>query len=76
MAVGSIWFEKDPMFDRARGISPPRARRPRLAHWMIGPDGCGGLALLILLDQISRNLFRGSAAGFAADAKARAIARA
>ncbi len=30
---------------------------------------------MILLDQISRNLFRGSAEAFAADAKARAIAR-
>jgi uncharacterized protein (DUF924 family) len=31
--------------------------------------------LVTLLDQISRNLFRGSAEAFAADAKARAIAR-
>jgi len=36
----------------------------------------GALALLILLDQFPRNVFRGSAEAFASDAHARAIARA
>ena len=36
----------------------------------------GSLALLILLDQFPRNLYRGSAHAFATDPKARAIARA
>jgi uncharacterized protein (DUF924 family) len=34
----------------------------------------GALALLILLDQFPRNLFRGTARAYAADAKARAVA--
>lgn len=36
----------------------------------------GALALLILLDQFPRNLFRGSAHSYATDGKARAVARA
>ena len=35
----------------------------------------GSLALIILLDQIPRNLFRGSAHAFATDPKARFVAR-
>jgi len=35
----------------------------------------GSLALLVLLDQFPRNMFRGSARAFATDAKARSVAR-
>jgi uncharacterized protein (DUF924 family) len=35
----------------------------------------GSLALLVLLDQFPRNMFRGSARAFATDAKARAVAK-
>jgi len=48
--------------------------------YLFGANGTGidhkGQALLILLDQVSRNLYRSTAEAFAADAKARAVARA
>lgn len=71
------WFTKDPAFDAAIAarfgdwIGPAGAGR--LAHWTATPSGT--LALLILLDQFPRNLFRGKAAAFAQDEHARRIAR-
>ena len=44
----------------------------RLARWEATPEG--KLALLIVLDQFPRNMFRGSARTFAADLLARALA--
>lgn len=71
------WFEKNPAFD-AQCASFTDALRDAKAglcdHWAATP--LGALALLVLLDQLSRNLHRGSAEAFAADAKARAVARA
>ncbi len=49
------------------------AREGGLLDWLDGPDGA--LAYLILTDQFPRNLYRGSALSFAADARARAAAR-
>jgi uncharacterized protein (DUF924 family) len=71
-----LWFEKDAAFDeeiRAR-FAPlvHEAQLGRLDDWRASPDGT--LALLILLDQFSRNLFRGSAKAFLGDARAREIA--
>lgn len=43
-----------------------------LEHWVDGPAGT--LAYLIVADQFSRNMHRGSAAAFANDARARAAA--
>jgi uncharacterized protein (DUF924 family) len=71
------WFEKDPAFDMACAefaAARDLAKAGGLDDWADTPHG--GLALLILLDQLSRNLHRGSAEAFAADAKARATARA
>jgi len=70
------WFEYDTTFDAACArLADARdiAKTGALDDWADTPHG--GLALLILLDQLSRNLHRGSAEAFAADAKARAIAR-
>ncbi len=70
------WFEKDAAFDTAcADFSAARdlAKTGALDAW--AETAKGGLALLILLDQFSRNLHRGSAEAFAADAKARSIAR-
>jgi uncharacterized protein (DUF924 family) len=70
------WFETDDVFDgeiRAR-FAPTyeAAARGALDHW---PESTHGtLALLILLDQFPRNLFRGEARAYATDAQARAIA--
>ncbi|MGG5807808.1 DUF924 family protein [Falsiroseomonas sp. CW058] len=71
------WFEKDAAFDAAcRDAFGPLVRPARdgaLDGWAGTP--AGALALLLLLDQAPRNLFRGTAEAFAADAHARAVAR-
>ena len=43
-------------------------------HWGETPEGA--LGLVILLDQVSRNIHRGSPLAFAADAKALRLAKA
>lgn len=50
-----------------------QASRNGLAHWRNSPEGA--LALLLLLDQIPRNIFRGSAHAYATDPMARSVAR-
>jgi uncharacterized protein (DUF924 family) len=70
------WFEKNPAFDAecARFTGWIRdARTGRYDAWAATPKG--GLALIILMDQLSRNVFRGLAEAFAADPHARGIAR-
>ena len=71
------WFVKDPAFDRAirdRFLAwHEAAAAGQLAHWADGARSC--LALVILLDQFPRNMFRGEARAFATDALARAAAR-
>lgn len=67
------WFDGDNAFDaecdaRFLGAHHAAARR-ELEHWMESTEGA--LALLILLDQIPRNVFRGSAHAYAADPLAR-----
>ena len=71
------WFQKDPDFDAGCtrfADALAAAKRGDYDSWAETPRGA--LALLILLDQLSRNLHRGSAEAFAADAKARGVARA
>jgi len=71
------WFEKNPAFDeeiRARFLALyEQAATGGLADWKGAPKSC--LALLILLDQFPRNMFRGTARAFAADPLALAAAR-
>ena len=50
-----------------------RATTETLLHW--AESAQGALALVILLDQFSRNLFRGTAGAFAQDSMARAVAK-
>jgi len=70
------WFRKDAGFDagiRSRFLPAVEAALAgRLAAW--GDDRQGFLALLILLDQFPRNLFRGEAKAFAGDPPARRLA--
>lgn len=69
------WFTKDETFDgRCRGfeLEHHAAARGELAHW--AQDAEGALALLILLDQLPRNIFRGSPHAFATDGLAQAVA--
>jgi len=71
------WFEKSPAFDeqiRQRFLPLYElGATGMLAEWRLTPAGC--LALVILLDQFPRNMFRGSAKAFAADSLARDAAR-
>jgi uncharacterized protein (DUF924 family) len=66
------WFRKDAAFDeRIRQLFLPAvegALAGQLEDWSATPDGL--LALLILLDQFPRNLFRGEARAFAGDERA------
>ncbi len=71
------WFQKDPSFDQAirdrfldtyfiarQGHYDPWAETPR-----------GALALILLLDQFPRNMFRSTPESFAGDAQALAVAQ-
>lgn len=72
------WYAANPRFDAAIRLKfePVHHAAARGAYdkWAETPEGA--LALLILLDQFPRNLYRQSAHAFATDPKARAIARA
>jgi uncharacterized protein (DUF924 family) len=72
------WFGGGPAVDdeiRARfGELHTRACAGELDDWQRSAEG--SLALLIVLDQFSRNLHRGTASAFAADPKALATAKA
>ena len=67
------WFRKDAAFDaalRTRFLDAHMAAaRRELDHWLETSDGA--LALLLLLDQIPRNIFRDTAHMFATDPLAR-----
>lgn len=79
--VNSFWFERPPMewIVAPAGLDEQlkndfsdlvhKARADQLNDWKSSPEG--SIALVVLLDQFSRNLFRGSPDAFAADSKAR-----
>lgn len=73
----SRWFFPTPEFDllcRTRFLtSYEDAAHGRLEHWKNDPRSC--LALILLLDQFPRNMFRGTARAFETDAKARELCR-
>jgi uncharacterized protein (DUF924 family) len=64
--------EVDAEIVRRFGELHRRAAAGELDEWRSNADDC--LALVILLDQFSRNMFRGDPRAFAADGLARAIA--
>ncbi|RDJ27146.1 DUF924 domain-containing protein [Bosea caraganae] len=70
------WFVKDEAFDaeiRIRFLAAHEAAAAgQLRDWEATPEGV--YALLILLDQFPRNLFRGSPQAFATDAQALGVA--
>ena len=70
------WFEADPAFDREIATRFDFVLRAAgdgaLDNWMETPDGA--LALVIVLDQFSRNIYRGDYLAFAGDAHARRVA--
>lgn len=67
------WFARNAGFDRECAAhfldAHFSASRCELEHWIKGAEGA--LALLLLLDQMPRNLFRDSAHSYAADPLAR-----
>ena len=71
------WFVKDPAFDAGiRDRFLPlyeEARAGRRAHWKAQP--ADGLALVIVLDQFPRNMFRGTPRAFESDPLALEAAR-
>jgi len=71
------WYQKNPAFDeeiRAYFLRPyEQALKGELKSWRSEAASC--LALVILLDQFPRNMFRNSARAFAADPLARDAAR-
>lgn len=76
LRVQPRWFAKDEAFDaelRARfGATLEAARAGRLDAW--AADAEGRLALLIVLDQFTRNAWRGRPDSFSGDAQALALA--
>jgi len=73
----SSWWKKDAEFDalisKRFGKTHARAAKGELYLWRDSPDG--RLAEIIVLDQFSRNIFRDTAAAFACDPMALALAQ-
>jgi uncharacterized protein (DUF924 family) len=71
------WYAEDPNFDaeiRRRFIATYEAAcSGQLEQWREAPQSL--LALIIVLDQFPRNMFRGSARAFATDAQAVALTK-
>jgi uncharacterized protein (DUF924 family) len=69
MSFDARWFKKDPSFDelirRRFGADLEAAGRGLLDDWARSPAGL--MALCILLDQFSRNVYRGNARAWGAD---------
>lgn len=70
------WFKPTPEFDeecrnRFGDLITP-AGLGELDHWQQDPQGT--LAIILLLDQLTRNIYRGQPQAFAHDPKARAVA--
>lgn len=69
------WFAVDPTFDRTiakrYGELIDAASMGALDRW--GPEPLGSLALIILLDQFPRNIYRGHARAYYYDTKALAL---
>jgi len=67
-----VWFGEDPVFDheieRQFSDDVDKASAGKLDHWANEPRG--RLALILLLDQFRRNIYRNTAAAFARDKQA------
>jgi len=72
-----VWFQKNQAFDAALRqhflADYDRAQTGSLEAWILYPRSC--LALILLLDQVPRNIFRGSPKSFATDGKALSVSR-
>lgn len=67
-----VWFGEDPLFDREIrdefSDDVEKASDGQYDHWTRTPQGT--LALILLLDQFRRNIYRGTAEAYAFDKKA------
>ncbi len=72
------WFNSTKAFDRALLEAYEEtwldAKQARLDHWQQSAEG--SLALVIVLDQLPLNMFRGQVKSFATEAQSRVVARA
>ena len=70
-----FWFKKDDDFDAVIqdrfGKAVTEALSGKFDHWANDADGC--LALILMLDQFTRNIFRHSARAFSGDDMALAL---
>ena len=77
-ATQERWFDKDAEFDNEIRQNFEAAHKEALAgrldRWQETAEGA--LALVILLDQLPRNMYRDTPKAFAADPKARAVTKA
>lgn len=77
MGRDQLWFGFDPVFDSEIktlfGDTVIAASNGELDNWMDSAQS--SLALIILLDQLTRNIHRGSGQAFANDALARSVCR-
>jgi uncharacterized protein (DUF924 family) len=73
-----LWFTKsaatDELISSRFGAAVEAALRGELQHWADG-DARNALALILLLDQFTRNIYRDSARAFAGDPMALAVAK-
>lgn len=73
----SFWFNKKPKFDqelKTRFLADhEQAAANQLNHWQDSPRNC--LALILLLDQFPRHMFRGTPQAFATDLQALSVAQ-
>ena len=72
-----VWFQKNSEFDeqiRSHFLADYElAAQGKLNHWKASSESC--LALILLLDQFPRNLFRGETKAFATDTQALELAK-
>jgi uncharacterized protein (DUF924 family) len=75
-AQNKLWFQSRPETDREIeqrfGTDVRQALAGELNHWVEEKEGL--IALVILLDQFTRNIYRGTAAAFSGDRQALAVA--
>jgi uncharacterized protein (DUF924 family) len=75
-AQNKLWFQSRPETDREIeqrfGTDVRQALAGELNHWVEEKEGL--IALVILLDQFTRNIYRGTAAAFSGDQQALALA--
>src|ERR671927_1068688 len=66
-----VWFRKDPAFDETVGVrfgeAIAAARAGAFGEWCGQPRGA--LARVIVLDQFTRNVYRGTPEAFSGDAR-------